>query len=174
MACNSCIKGNYDFFIREIDSKNFLYQDTSTWQEGPTYCTPEKYKVAIYFPGNSDPIYTDFSTTSLTKVTLDSLGVADVYPKIKDGVYYFAVENGSEGFCGRVFKRSVAIIPSLQCCFDKAFIRYALYKKNEIDHIEFLIKSVRLNALIGNIQLAEDYYGQAKEALTKLDCDCSF
>jgi hypothetical protein len=175
MACNSCIKGNYDFFIREIDSKTFLYQDTSDWQSGTNFCKPDTYKVAIYPPGNSDPIYTDFSTNnSLTKVTLETLGLTDVYSKFKDGVYYFSVEEGSEGYCGIEFKRSVAIIPSLQCCFDKAFMRYALDRRDEINHIEFLVRQVRFNAMIGSIQASEDYYNLAKSALTTLDCDCSF
>lgn len=174
MACNSCIKGNYDFIVKEIDSSAFLYQDISTWQEGTNFCVPESYKVAIYFPGNSDPVYTNFSTTLLNKVTLESLGVENLYSKIKDGVYYFGVEEGSEGYCGIAFRKSVAIIPSLQCCFDKAFLKYALFRKDEIKHIEFLIRSVRLNALVGNIQMSEDYYDLAKSALMKLDCDCSF
>lgn len=173
MACNSCIKGNYDFWIKEIDSKTFLYKDTSDWQTGANFCKPDSYKVTIHPPGNSDPIYTDFSTDSLTKVTLDTLGLAEVYSKFKDGVYYFSIEEGSEGYCGHIFRRSVAIIPSLQCCFDKAFMRYALIRRDEINHIEFLIRQVRFNAMTGSIQASEEYYDQAKSALTKLDCDCS-
>lgn len=174
MACNHCIKGNYDFWTKEIDGKAFLYQDTSDWQSGTNFCKPETYRVAIYPPGNSDPIYADFSTNSLTKVTLDSLGLAADQSKFKDGVYYFSIEEGSEGYCGITFRRSVAIIPSLQCCFDKAFMRYALEKRDEINHIEFLIRQVRYNALRGSIQSSEEYYSLAKAALTKLDCDCSF
>ena len=174
MSCNSCIKGNYDFIVKEIDSSAFLYQDISTWQTGNNYCTPESYRVAIYFPHNSDPVYTNFSTDSFNKVTPQSLGIENPYPKFTDGVYYFSIEEGSEGYCGVAFRRSVAIIPALQCCFDKAFLKYALFRKDEIKHIEFLIRSVRLNALVGNIQMSEDYYEQAKSALKKLDCDCSF
>lgn len=166
MPCNNCIKGNYDFFIREIDSNAFLYQDTSTWDE----CTPENYRVTLYPPGNSDPLYINLSTTSLNKVTSESLGIS----KITDGVYYLAIQEGSEGYCGVEFRKSIAIIPSLQCCFDKAFLRYALYRKEEIKYIEFLVRQVRLHALVGNIQQSEDVYDLAKAALSKLDCDCSY
>lgn len=174
MACNHCIKGNYDFWIKEIDSKAFLYQDTSDWQTGANFCKPDTYKVAIYPPGNSDVVTLDFPTSSLIKVTPDSLPSASNSLKFKDGVYYFSIEEGSEGYCGTIFRKSVAIIPSLQCCFDKAFMRYALDRRDEINHIEFLIRQVRFNALVGSIQTSEKYYELAKSALKKLDCDCSF
>ena len=176
MACNSCIKENYDFFIKEIDSSAFLYQDTSTWMSGTSFCKPETYRVAVYPPGNTNPVYTDLTTGCINKVTIETLGLSDTFSKIKDGVYYFAVDATAEanGYCGIEFRRSVAIIPALQCCFDKAFLKYALYRKDEIDKIEFYIRSVRLNALVGNIEAVEQYYDLAKSALAKFECDCSY
>lgn len=176
MACNSCIKENYDFILKEIDCNAFLYQDTSTWMSGTSFCKPETYKVALYPPGNTDPVYINLATGLIgNKVTSDVLEPTGL-SKFKDGVYYFAVDANAEnnGYCGIEFRKSVAIIPSLQCCFDKAFLKYALFRKDEIKHIEFLVRSVRLNALVGNIEASEEYYDLAKNALKKLDCDCSY
>lgn len=174
MSCNTCIRGDYDFIIKEIDTKSLLYQDWSTWQEGSNFCKPETYLVTVYPPGSQEPVVLNLSTTSLNKITPEHFGGYNALSKIQDGVYYFSIEEGSEGYCGKIFRKSVAIIPSLQCCFDRAFMKYALYRKEEIKHIEFLIRSVRLHALVGNIQMSDTYYDMAKSALTKMDCDCSF
>lgn len=176
MGCSSCIKGNYDFWIKEVDVYSFLYQDLSTWMEGTKFCKPANYGVSVYLP-NTDSTTLTLATDKVNKVTPSSFGVTANGAKIADGVYYFVIDEKSSsdtGYCGKEFMKSVAIIPALQCCFDKAFLQYSVLRKKEIEHIDYLIESTRLNASLGKVNTAKYYYDLAKSALMKMDCDCLF
>lgn len=174
MACNSCISGNYDFTIKELDSKSFLYQDLSSWQEGLNYCKPELYDVFVYTPGCTDAVKVSVSSSQATQITPSVLWPDGSCDKIKDGIYYFSIEEGAIGYCGKIFRKSEAIIPALQCCFDKAFMTYSVLRKEELKHVDFLIRATRVNAKVGNLEMSQDYYDQAKSALKKFECNCSY
>lgn len=158
----SCIKGQYDFFINEINCDKILYQDNSLWMTGDNYVIPNTYELDILsFNKDSD-------ATLLKTITVNGLGITDISKSlpIKDGVFQFRLTS-----CQNTYTKTVAILPKLQCCIDR-YLSSEEYDISKHKEAARLMESTRITASFNQPNKAIDFYKMAKKKIDALKCDC--
>ena len=166
MADCGCIKENYDFTLKSMDSKTLVYQDMSTWMEGAEFSTPDKYSVSVQMPGKTTGELLDLSIFSQSAIRSENFGSSS--HALPDGIYCFTLSN-----CGTTFTRTKAVLYSLECCLQSA--KAAMKDDKDLEKIikmEFYLDSIRINADLGKVQKAQEYFDLAKKELSNLNCNC--
>jgi hypothetical protein len=164
----ACIKGNsYDFKITQISRDVILYEDMSVWMVGDNYYMPETYEVFISQVGGGMKVVVN--TKGITRIEGKQVGSAVGFI---DGTYCFSTVP-----CGTTFTRYKLLAWGLECCLSEYV--YQLVENRSQDHeyeeyekIERLIGVARYNAEIGNIEMANNVYAEAKTAIEDLNCNC--
>lgn len=159
MVC-SCIRDydqRFEFDLQSFDCKSFTFIDLSSWEEPVkdevhpmTITTPDGRKVEVEFNIKG------YTTYRLTENEC-----------IDDGIYCFEVDS-----CGNKFKRSKAIVCTLECK-----LHYLKQRENsdygQISRLESMIASIKSSASTGNIQTAGKLYEEVSKIFDKLHCTCS-
>lgn len=159
----SCIKGNFNFYINEINCDKILYQDASLWMEGENYTIPSSYELSFY---NLD---TAAESVLVGKIQVSGLGITDIsksLPSLKDGIY--EIETSS---CQNTYKKWIAIMPKLQCCLDR-YLASEQYDKNKHKEAQRLLDGARTTASFNQPKKAIEFYKMAKKLIDALKCDC--
>ena len=152
----SCIRGNYNFLVKQIDQDNIIYQDLSDWMS-----SPGNYTITITKPAASQSIDVEVSGTNNTRISKEQIGT------IIDGIYTFETES-----CGIRYTRRKGLFFSLECCIKKAYKDvsprlYDLVKDVEI-HLQMTKSAIEVN----NMTLATDLYEITKDKMDRIKCDC--
>lgn len=161
--CCSCVKGAdaFDFRILEQNSDFIVFQDFSDWMTEDYYFVPEVYNIEVIPPGQRKARPVAVGTKGITKITKKQLG------GIVDGVYCFIFTN-----CGKEYKRSVAVFPSVSCCLRKAFATLP-DKISELKEIQTHLDMANNDVSFGNSFSAEKNIKIAKKKLNNIKCDCN-
>lgn len=162
MAVNcSCIKGIFDFQILGYDKYNVIFQDLSQWMEGDHYLIPDSYAVTIESPLGSKAIVS-VSTTNSTRVEQKDTNFCFI-----DGVYTFSVES-----CGKIYTKSVAIFPELECCLDVALIKLP-HLVDELLKMQLDLQVMKASVLLGDNVTAKESLMVLRRKIKNLECDCT-
>lgn len=156
----SCIRGNYNFYVKALDNKTLIYKDMSDWMEEAQYDQPTTYDVVVIPPGESIGKTFEFKVSEVNKITTDD------FATIKDGVWCFQTVS-----CGVSYERSVGVFYSIECCIRKA---YAQMPQNEehIREVERYINAAKSAISIGKNNEAAEYLEIAQVKMNRLNCNC--
>lgn len=170
MACN-CITGNYDLQLKSYDCRNLLYIDLSDWMTQAGFELPATYDVKITPPGRSA------ITITLDPSKENVIHAKDLFIErtgdtcfIEDGIYCFEVTS-----CDKIYKRSRAILCSLECCRDNYVLNASRpdgEDVRELIKLDNLIRGIYTNAELNNSKTAMDLYDAAKRLLRRFNCPC--
>lgn len=159
MANCSCIRGNYNFYAREVDKNGFRYQDLSDWMDEPGYTIPTTYSVTITPPATRNSVTLNLTVGGTNYITKEQLG------SLKDGIYCFEVTS-----CGISYKRSIGLFPEMRCCIRQLYAtENDPSKAQEVDNY---LERASINIEFNNIQLAEKNLKIARRLLDNLKCSC--
>lgn len=157
---------NYDFIFSYIDCKKLIYQDVSDWTSN---VKPVSYIVNITFPGFDTGVNVEVFTDKLNIFTSEDL-LDNKNFSFTDGVYCFKVDN-----YGKKHIRNAANICQLSCKLDHLIAQADLNDIKDyenIQHIEFLLDSVKINARHNKPEKAIDFLKQAAKELSCVKCKC--
>lgn len=158
----SCIRGNYNVYVKALDKKTLIYQDLSDWMDEPRYDLPETYTVTVIPPGESTGVSLELNIRNTNRISEDDLGC------IKDGVWCFQTES-----CGTLYKRSVGIFYSIECCIRKAYATESDKSYKAIKEVEMFVTLAKSAVSINNIQEATEFLEIAQKKLDRIKCDCN-
>jgi hypothetical protein len=161
MAECSCIKGNYNFYVKSVDRDTIVYQDLSDWMDDEGYQQPSGYDVQLTPPKSSASISLPVSVGVVNKISSVDVG------EILDGIYCFQTTS-----CGTSYVKSIAIFPKIECCVKQAWINLGMEYQERIEEVENHLKLSTINAELNNVLLASQELDIAQKLLENLKCDC--
>lgn len=157
---------NYDFIFSYIDCKKLIYQDVSDWTSN---VKPVSYIVNITFPGFDTGVDVEVFTDKANVFNAEDL-LGNKNFSFTDGVYCFKVEN-----YGGTFIRNAANVCKLSCKLDHLIAQADLNDMQDyenIQHIEFLLDSVKVNARFNKPEKAIQFLIKAADELSCVKCKC--
>lgn len=157
----SCIKGNYNYYTEAIDKETIIYQDLSDWMIEEGYEYPTEYDIIVTPPTSSTPVSLTVKVGEINRITSTDIGT------IKDGIYCYETTS-----CGKSYKRSQALFPSIECCIKTAWATLGSQHYPAIEEIERHVKLVTVNAELNNVILASRELKIAQKLVENLKCDC--
>lgn len=160
MATCSCIRGNFNIYVKAIDKDTLVYHDLSEWMTDDGYIVPDTYSVTITPPATSKSTTLTLKTGSTNQIGVSELG------SLKDGAYCFEVTS-----CGISYKKSVGLFPSLECCLKQAYATQSDVGK--VDEVDSYLKRASINVELNNLQTASSNLSIAKALLENMQCDCN-
>ena len=157
---------NYDFIFSYIDCKKLTYQDISEWVSN---VKPTSYVINITFPGFDTGVDVEVFTNKVNIFNAEEL-LGDKNFSFIDGVYCFKVDN-----YGNKYIRNAANVCQLSCKLDHLIAQANLndirdYEK--IQHIEFLLDSVKINARLNKPDKSIEFLKKAADELSCVKCKC--
>lgn len=177
MSC-SCIKGNFDFLITPIDTRNFRYTDLSEWMSDDPYVIPPTYPIEIILPnGNKNIIHVKPNDDTI--INASSFGSLC----LSDGTYCFTVKEckncdqdykNFSNWGGREYTKQVAIIARLNCrikniiASEDTDIQKGIELTSKLDQIKIISQT-------GQTKKAAELYSMLDREVKKHncnECDC--
>lgn len=159
LSC-SCIRNNFDAYIKALDTKKLMYKDASDWSDDDDYIVPEKMTVQITPPGTSKKESVELLVATNNIIT--------IFDKLKSGIYCIELTN-----CGKHYTKSVALFPNLECCVKQAWATLDIDKQDKIREVESYLDRAATNAEFNNVKAAAQNLDIAEKLLRNLKCDCS-
>ena len=150
---------NYDFIFSYIDCKKLIYQDVSSWVSN---VKPTSYIVNITFPGFDTGVDVEVFTDKANVFNAEDL-LGNKNFSFTDGVYCFKYSN-----YGNEYIRNSANTCKLSCKLDLNDIK----DFEQIQHIEFLLDSVKVNARFNKPEKAIEFLTKAADELSCIKCKC--
>jgi hypothetical protein len=157
---------NYDFIFSYIDCKKLIYQDVSSWVSN---VKPTSYIVNITFPGFDTGVDVEVFTDKANVFNAEDL-LGNKNFSFTDGVYCFKYSN-----YGNEYIRNSANTCKLSCKLDHLIAQADLNDIKDfeqIQHIEFLLDSVKVNARFNKPEKAIEFLTKAADELSCIKCKC--
>jgi len=160
----ACIKANYNFQLKALDSKTLLYQDFSDWMEHDYYERPEKYTVEVTPPNSNKSVKLEIKTNGLNVITSKELGFGE-NSCLPQGVFSFMAKS-----CGNTYVRYKGVTPDLECRVECALLQGV--DPLEISRLTTKIKSIHYNLERDMITEANKIFKVVTKEIDLLECDC--
>lgn len=150
----SCIRGNYDLWVKQVSDNKLIYRDLSDWME-----TPESYRITVTKPGRE----------SGEEMEVSAKGDTIIEPGFfNDGIYTFTTES-----CGIKYTRKKGIFYHLECCIIKSTFELSERQKDNLMDAQRMIRMMECAVDMQKFNLAEDLHDIVTDKLRVLNCDCS-
>lgn len=159
MNC-SCIRHGgslFDYHLEMLDCDTIIFTDLSNWMQEDYYEVPNSWPMTVTSP-SGDKFTVNFKPMGTTVIRSEDLGGC-----ILDGIYCFSTES-----CGYIYSRSEAIMCSLQCKLDTLLAFNEDYDR--IGKISNYIDSIKINARVNKVKLAESMFKIVQRELKSVEC----
>lgn len=170
MSCACIKKREFDLYVSHKGCETLVIEDQSNWMTDKGYVKPKTYDVTIKIPSrNYEQVFT-LKTDGRNYLTSRELFGSSELQCLPDDIYCFSVES-----CGYDLIINRAYLCGLEVKLNELIYKFAETMTQEqrkvIVDTSLQLDSVKLNAQMGNVEIAQRLFKKVKDKLKEYHCD---